>query len=141
MTSPALRSLRSMAKVSTVAGGEYEEKGKEKEPIPSLEVLQGMTLSEFRRSGLVVVVFCPVLAEAVVWAADDTPTSHLATDEKGRVVYHGEELRLLTLLGPDDLRAYHALRLAVGEVSVESIGVAPPDEVKKETPKKKGAAA
>lgn len=143
MTSPSLRSLRSMAKVSTGAGGEYEEKGKEKEPIPSLEVLQGMTLREFRSSGLVVVVFCPVLSEAVVWAADETPTSHLALDEKGRVVYRGEELRLLTLLGADDLRAYHALRLAVGAVSVESIGMAPPDEVKQEDPtkKKKGAAA
>ena len=143
MTSPALRSLRSMAKVSTLAGGEYEEKRKEEEPIPSLELLQGMTLREFRSSGLVVVAFCPVLKEAVVWAADETPTSLLAMDEKGRVVYRGEELRLLTLLGPEDLVAYHALRIAVGQVSVESIGMAPPDEVKEEDPtkKKKGAAA
>jgi hypothetical protein len=134
-----------MAKVSTGAGGEYGEKRKEEEPIPSLELLQGMTLKEFRSSGLVVVAFCPVLKEAVVWAADDTPTSFLAMDEKGRVVYRGEELRLLTLLGPEDLVAYHALRIAVGEVSVESIGMAPPDEVTNETTnettKKKGAAA
>jgi hypothetical protein len=59
------------------------------------------------------------------------------------VVYRGEELRLLTLLAPnpEDLVAYHRLRKQAGEVQVESIGMAPPDEVKTETPKKKGAAA
>jgi hypothetical protein len=133
-----------MAKVSTVVpGGECQERGKEDLPIPSLELLQGMTLTEFLASGLVVVAFCPVLKDEVVFAADGTETSLHGFDDKGRVVYRGEELRLLTLLAPhpEDLVAYHRLRKQAGEVQVESIGMAPPDEVKTETPKKKGAAA
>ncbi len=111
------------------------------EPIPSLEMLQGMTLREFRTSGLAVVVHCAVLGEAVVWAADGTPTSLKGFDEMGRVVYRGEELRLLTLLGPEDLRAYHSLRKQVGEVQVESIGMAEPEKQEDLTKKKRGAAA
>ena len=123
---------------------EQGEQREEREIIPTLELLQGMSLMEFRTSGLVVVVRCPVLEDEVVWAADGTPTAALAFDDRGRVVYRGEELRLLTLLAPhpEDLVAYHRLRKQVGEVQVESIGMAPPDEVKTETPKKrKGAAA
>lgn len=145
MTSPALRSLRSMAKVSTVAvGGEYQEQGKEDLPIPSLELLQGMTLTEFLASGLVVVVRCSVLGEQVVWAADGTETALHGFDPMGRVIYRGPELRLLAMLTPEDLVAYHSLRKQVGEVTVESFGLAPPDEVKEEDPtkkKKRGASA
>lgn len=119
---------------------EYQE---ERESLPALELLEGMTLTDFRRSGLVVVVRCSVLKDEVVWAADDTEATLQAFDEKGRVIYHGEELRLLALLGahPEDLRAYHSLRMQVGKVQVESVGMAPPDEVKEEKPKKRGAAA
>lgn len=122
---------------------EYRDVRGEQDTIPTIELLSGMTLREFRASGLVVVVRCAVLGDEVVWAADGTPTSLHATDDKGRVVYRGEELRLLTLLGPDDLRAYHELRKQVGEVQVESIGLDTPEEVKPEDPtkKKKGRAA
>lgn len=144
--------LRHPAMAPAVPGPEYQEKSsqdkreqrEEGEPIPSLELLQGMSLSDFRRSGLVMVVRCAVLGDEVVWAADGTPTSFLAFDPMGRVVYRGEELRLLTLLGthPEDLRAYHSLRKQVGGVEVASIGMAPPEEEKTEpTKKKKGAAA
>ena len=144
MTSPALRSLRSMAKVSTVAVvEESRELRKEDLPIPSLELLQGMTLTEFLTSGLVVVVRCSVLGDEVVWAADGTETALHGFDAMGRVIYRGPELRLLAMLTPEDLVAYHALRKQVGEVTVESFGLAPPEEVKEEDPtkKKRGAAA
>ena len=144
MTSPALRSLRSMAKVSTVAVVEEpRELRKEDLPIPSLELLQGMTLTEFLTSGLVVVVRCSVLGDEVVWAADGTETALHGFDSMGRVIYRGPELRLLAMLTPEDLVAYHALRKQVGEVTVESFGLAPPEEVKEEDPtkKKRGAAA
>ena len=140
MSTTALRILRSQAKVSTVdMGGEYREEGKEDTPTPSLELLQGMTLAEFRSSGLVVVVKCAVLGETVVWAADGTPASHLAFDDMGRVIYKGEELNLLLLLGahPEDLIAYHRLRCQVGGVEVESIGMAQPEEAQEDPTKKK----
>lgn len=121
------------------------DKQEQGETIPSLEMLQGMTLREFRTSGLVVTVHCPVLGDEVVWAADGTPTSLKGFDERGRVVYRGEELRLLTLLAPhaEDLVAYHRLRKAVGEVQVETIGLDTPEEVKEDPTKrkKKGQAA
>ena len=106
---------------------EQREQGEKREyqEIPAIELLQGMTLSEFRRSGFVVVVRCAVLGDEVVWAADNTPEARLGFDTKGRVVYHGEELRLLLALAPrpEDLVAYHAMRKAVGWVEVESIRV------------------
>ena len=126
MTNPTLSVLRAMAKgprqVQPIRDIREHISLAPQVP-PSLELLEGMTLSGFRASGLVVVAFIPELGEAVVWAADNTPTARLAMDEKGRVVYHGEELRLLTLLGPDDLRAYHALRLAAGDLTVESLTI------------------
>jgi hypothetical protein len=113
-------------------------------PIPSIELLQGMALSDFRLSGLVVVVRCAVLGEEAVWAADNTVTARSGFDDKGRVIYHGDELRLLLALAshPEDLVAYHAMRKAVGWVEVDSIRVDPPanDEVTKETTKKEAAA-
>jgi hypothetical protein len=124
---------------------ENPDKQEQGETIPSLEMLQGMTLREFRTSGLVVVVHCPVLGDEVVFAADGTETSLHGFDDKGRVVYRGEELRLLTLLAPnpEDLVAYHRLGKAVGEVQVESIGLDSPEEVKEDPAKrkKKGQAA
>lgn len=124
--------------------GEEREHGEKREPIPSIELLQGMALSDFRLSGLVVVVRCAVLGEEVVWAADNTVTARSGFDDKGRVIYHGDELRLLLALAshPEDLVAYHAMRKAVGWVEVDSIRVEPPanDEVTKETTKKEAAA-
>ena len=118
------------------------EEREERETIPSFELLQGMSLWDFRKSGLVMVVRCAVLKDEVVFAADGTETSLHGFDEKGRVVYRGEELRLLTVLAnPEDLVAYHSLRKQVGEVEVHSIGMAPPDEVMEEKPKKKKGAA
>ena len=107
-----------------VGVSEQREK-REYQEIPAIELLQGMALSEFRRSGFVVVVKCAVLGDEVVWAADNTPEARLGFDDKGRVVYHGEELRLLLALAPhpEDLVAYHAMRKAVGWVEVDSLRV------------------
>ena len=112
--------LRFRPKQTAGVETEYRE---EREHTPAVELLAGMTLSEFRASGLVVVVKCAVLGETVVFAADGTATSHLAFDDMGRVIYKGEELHLLILLGahPEDLIAYHRLRCQVGGVEVESI--------------------
>lgn len=110
---------------------------------PSTELLQGMTLEEFRRSGMVVVVRCPVLGEEVVWAADGTKTSRRGFDDLGRVVYRGEELKLLTLLGAEDQVAYHALRKGAGAVEVVNIQATPPDQAEEPEPmtrKQRGAA-
>ena len=126
--------LRLPAKAPAVAGVEHEEKREwekkeERELIPAIRLLQGMTLTEFRKSGLVVVVRCAVLGDEVVWAADGTETSFGGFDGQGRVVYRGEELRLLALLGPQEQVAYHALRKGAGEVEVESVGLTQPDQV------------
>ena len=111
------------------AGGAYGAESREQDShIPSIELLQGMALSDFLESGLVVVVRCAVLGEEVVWAANRTPTSRLGFDGMGRVVYHGEELRLLLAFAsdPETLRSYHAMRKAVGRVEVESLTWGPP---------------
>ena len=137
--------LRLPARGQAPAGPSREEKREEREErelIPSFELLQGMSLWDFRKSGLVMVVRCAVLTGEVVFAADGTESSLHGFDEKGRVVYRGEELRLLTVLAnPEDLVAYHSLRKQVGEVEVASIGMAPPEEAVEEKPKKKKGAA
>lgn len=126
--------LRLPTKAPAVVAGEHWAKGEREKreegshPHPSTELLLDMTLSEFRASGLVVIVRCAVLGEEVVWAADGTETSLRGFDEKGRVVYRGEELRLLTLLSPADQVAYHALRRGAGEVEVQSITWSPPGQ-------------
>jgi len=119
--------FRLPSRMRTPEGQAVEEKGKEwnkgNNGIPSIELLSEMTLSDFRESGLVVVVRCSVLGEEVVWAADRTPLSRLGFDDQGRVIYHGEELRLLHALAshPEDLVAYHAMRKAVGRVVVDRL--------------------
>jgi hypothetical protein len=119
-----------MTRAQAPAGGVTEQGGKRekwetepREPIPSIELLQGMTLSDFRASGLVVVVRCALLGEEVVWAADDTLSSVRGLDDQGRVIYHGEELNLLLALAPhpEDLVAYHRMRKDVGRVDVMSL--------------------
>lgn len=121
---------------------EYQER-EESSLYSSFELLAGMSLSDFRSSDLVVVVRCAVLGDEVVFAADGTDAALHGFDEKGRVIYRGEELRLMVLLGvhPEDLRGYHSLRKQVGAVQVESIGMPSPEEVKAENPKRKGRAA
>ena len=122
MTIPA-SALRLPAR-STPAGGAVAEKREKDSLIPSIELLQGMTLSAFRASRLVVVVRCAVLGDEVVWAADDTSTARRGGfDDQGRVIYSGDELRLLLAFAahPEDLVAYHRMRQAVGRVEVESL--------------------
>ena len=138
--------LRLPAKAPAPAGlacGDKREEREERESLPpTFDLLQGMSLWDFRKSGLVLVVRCAVLQDEVVFAADGTETSLRGFDDQGRVIYRGEELHLLTVLAnPADLLAYHSLRKQVGEVEVQSVGMAPPDEVMEEKPKKKGAAA
>jgi len=125
---------------------EYSDGG-ESSLIPSIELLQGMTLSAFRASGLVVVVRCALLGDEVVWAADDTLTSVRGFDDQGRVIYHGEELRLLLAFAsdPETLQSYHAMRKAVGRVEVVSLtqgepAVEPEKTLNPESPKKGNAA-
>jgi hypothetical protein len=113
----------------TQAGGAVSEQREpwaqtEKDSLTrAVELLQGMTISSFRESGLVVVVRCAVLGEEVVWAADRTATSRVGMDDQGRVVYSGEEFRLILALAPNpsDLVSYHAMRKAIGRVHVVNI--------------------
>jgi len=130
------------------AVAELREPREESSPIPSIELLQGMTLSAFRDSDLVVVVRCAVLGEEVVWAADGTIPTAKGFDDQGRVVYHGEELLLLLALAsdPESLRGYHAMRKAMGRVEVVSLtheepaAVEPEKTLNPESPKKGNAA-
>ena len=122
------------------------EKREKSSLIPSIELLKGMALPEFRESNLVVVVRCAVLGEEVVWAADGSLPTLQGCDDQGRVVDHGEELLLLLALAPNpsDLVAYHAMRKAMGRVDVVDLHreepAGEPEKTPASNPPKEGAA-
>lgn len=124
MTSPALLGLLRETKAKAVV----EEKER---PVPSIGLLDDMTLSDFRDSDLVVVVRCAVLEDEVVFAGDRTATARRGgCDDRGRVIYSGDELRLLLAFAgrPEDLVAYHRMRQAVGRVEVVKLAYEPETE-------------
>ena len=145
---PAAYRLPSRMKVQE--GGAVEEKGTKwnqgnkwkEDPPPAVDLLDDMTLSQFRESGLVLVIRCEVLGEEVVWAADNTPEARRGGfDDKGRVIYSGEELRILHAFSSrkEDLVAYHSMRKAVGRVDVVSLTYEPQVEAPAPSPREEVA--